>query len=245
MPKKWFPLENNPEVMADYVRRMGADGGSFDITDVLGFDEELLALVPQPVKAVMLLYPISSEIDASAQAAAVASKESAAEAIKSGLWYTHQTVGNACGTIALIHASINAILQGQMTLVEESNDVNSKTVWLRELLQATAEMTPAERARFIEESTDLEALHVSAADQGQSRQEALDADIDLHFVTFVSHNGKLWELDGRATGPILRSERCPPDALLEESAKAIKQYITAVAEKNPTNAMMFAATALL
>eukprot|EP00658_Telonema_sp_P-2_P067173 TRINITY_DN5610_c0_g1_i2.p1 TRINITY_DN5610_c0_g1~~TRINITY_DN5610_c0_g1_i2.p1 ORF type:complete len:191 (-),score=49.01 TRINITY_DN5610_c0_g1_i2:141-713(-) len=190
----------------------------------------------------MLLYPISDGSDKAVKACAELCKTQSDKALQNGLWYTHQTVSNACGTIALVHAAVNAVAQGTMGLEDVGG---ADGVWLRDLIKATADMTPADRARYIEESDSLENLHGSAANQGQSHQEDINAEINLHFVTFVCHRGQLWELDGRAPGPILRSENCPSEALLTESAKVIQNYIKLVAEKNPKNALMFAATALL
>ena len=71
--KKWLPLESNPEVIASFAHTLGlpADVGFHDI---FGFDPDLLAMVPQPVHAVLLLFPIT---DASERARAEMREEQA------------------------------------------------------------------------------------------------------------------------------------------------------------------------
>lgn len=50
---KWPPLESNPEVFTDYLHKIGLDP-SVAVGEVFGFDEELLAFLPQPIFAVIL-----------------------------------------------------------------------------------------------------------------------------------------------------------------------------------------------
>lgn len=225
MPKKWIPLESNPDVITEFAGRIGLDTAQFSFHDVFGLDPEvrvqqtrwcsvgrtvwwfvhgvlpgqahthrggaqqlalrrgeplahshrahrvdvllgsrrlshqLLAMVPQPVLAVLLLFPITKEsdeadkkgapcvglcaarrtlardlaqqctmawmrlaqppdagtcardvtpttADAERQAAAGAGDAAAQPAQQQPLqpYYMKQTIGNACGTIAMLHA---------------------------------------------------------------------------------------------------------------------------------------------
>ena len=102
MGKKWLPLESNPEVMASFAHTLGlpADVG---FHDVFGFDPDLLAMVPQPVHAVLLLFPITdaSEKAKDEEAARIAAE---GQVVSDKVYYMRQTIGNACGTIGIIHA---------------------------------------------------------------------------------------------------------------------------------------------
>lgn len=57
----WMPLESNPEVINNYVQKIGFDTSSFLFYDILGIEEWAQALIPQPALAVMLLYPIKEK----------------------------------------------------------------------------------------------------------------------------------------------------------------------------------------
>lgn len=41
MPKKWIPLESNPEVITDFASRIGLDTKQWAFHDVFGLDEEV------------------------------------------------------------------------------------------------------------------------------------------------------------------------------------------------------------
>ena len=46
----WVPLEANPELFTAWCERLGLDTQRYAFHDVFGLDEELLAMVPQPVQ---------------------------------------------------------------------------------------------------------------------------------------------------------------------------------------------------
>uniref|UniRef100_A0A061SEX6 Ubiquitin carboxyl-terminal hydrolase n=1 Tax=Tetraselmis sp. GSL018 TaxID=582737 RepID=A0A061SEX6_9CHLO len=104
--KRWLPLESNPEVMTTFLGQLGVDTSKWAFCDIFGLDQELLAMVPQPVLAVLMLFPITDETEKARQKEEDQISESG-QRLSSDVWFTKQTVGNACGTIGLIHAVAN------------------------------------------------------------------------------------------------------------------------------------------
>ena len=49
----WPALESNPEVFTQYMHKIGMSK-NWAIGEVFGFDEDLLAFLPQPVQAVIV-----------------------------------------------------------------------------------------------------------------------------------------------------------------------------------------------
>jgi len=186
--------------------------------DVYGLDESLLGMVSQPVKAVVLLFPISTESEARR-------KQEDEEILSKGqpeldptIFWIKQTISNACGTMGLIHAIANS----DATLVPESP--------LAKFIDQCIDKTPEERAKLLETTPLFADIHAQAASSGQSAVPT-DLDTNLHFTCFVtapSSRGadredssmRLIELDGRRAGPI---DRGVSTDLLKDAAKVIQE----------------------
>ncbi|KAH6818017.1 ubiquitin C-terminal hydrolase 3 [Perilla frutescens var. frutescens] len=210
--KRWLPLEANPDVMNQFLWGLGVSPDEGECFDVYGLDEELLEMVPKPVLAVLFLYPITtqSEEERIQQDSSVKVKESS-----SGVYFMKQTVGNACGTIGLLHAVGN--ITSEIKLVEGS--------YLDKFFKSTANMDPSERAAFLETDREMEVAHSVAATGGDT--EASD-NVDTHFICFTCVNGQLFELDGRRAGPISHGASSA-NTVLQDAAKVIQKII----QKNP------------
>lgn len=214
MPKKWFPLESNPDVMNSYASKMGLDVTQYAFTDVFSTEDWALAMVPRPVVGVVMLFPIkeASEAHRDAERAAI---ERDGQTISEKVYYMKQTIGNACGTVGIIHSIANARCQ------EVSAGLVTAGSYLDRLFTTTATMTPAERADYLEADDEIEVTHESAAAEGQSAQEE---DVNTHFVCFTHVDGCLYELDGRKAFPINHGATTT-DTLLEDACAVVKQFM--------------------
>jgi len=185
--KRWFPLESNPEVINSFVKKLGMDTATFSFCDVLSTEDWALDMIQGPVLAVLFLFPLKES-----QVGFRAGTEPVSEATGEGqIFFTKQIVDNACGTIAILHALTNS--KSALTIEEGS--------YLERFFVETVNLTPIERGDFIGASDEIEVVHVESADEGVSEQIAID-DVTNHFVCFISHNNRIYELDGRQSAPI-------------------------------------------
>ncbi|PWN51474.1 cysteine proteinase [Violaceomyces palustris] len=187
MVGKWIPLESNPDLFNLWSEKMGLNLFDYRFHDIYGMDEELLSLVPRPVEAVLFLFRLTEENER-------LSREEEVEEEGGRLIWFKQLIGNACGTIALLHSILNSkasssILPGSPLekLLEESKLLKDG--------QARGELLCGSEA--------LEKVHQEIARLGEKEEEE---DVDLHFVCFVrggEEGDLIYLLDGRRKGPLL------------------------------------------
>ncbi|KAI4364836.1 hypothetical protein MLD38_020875 [Melastoma candidum] len=208
--KRWLPLEANPDVMNQFLWGLGLPQDEAECFDVYGFDDELLEMVPKPVLAVLFLFPITPQSEEER-----IQQETNVKEPSSNVYFMKQTVGNACGTIALLHALGN--IRSRISLTNGS--------YFDRFFKSTSNMDPLQRATFLENDRDMEVAHSVAATAGET--EALE-NVETHFICFACVDGELYELDGRKSGPIVHGPSTPSQ-LLQDASKVIKGMI----EKNP------------
>lgn len=200
---RWLPLESNPDVMTKFLVNLGVSP-EWSVVDVLGFDPELLAFVPQPVAALILLYPVST----------CSSSDEGRESETDSVYFIKQTIHNACGTIALIHAVSNN--RDKLQLSDGS--------LLKNFLDTTESLSPAEKGKALEASEDVCTSHATCAQEGQTAPPALNDELDYHFIALVERGGRLYELDGRKKGPIDHGPTTPEN-LLNDAAAVCREFI--------------------
>lgn len=176
-------------------------------------------MVPQPVLATLLLFPLTE----AAEAAKNAEEEAAMAAGgrpegPKGLYFMRQTIGNACGTIGLLHALGN---------VQDSVSFEGKS-FLERFFAMTQSLSPSERGQRLEHPTadgpDIDAAHAAAANEGNTRPPAMDEVVSLHFVALVVVDGQIWELDGRKSGPVSHGP-ASRETILQDSTAVLKKFM--------------------
>ncbi|XP_021273005.1 ubiquitin carboxyl-terminal hydrolase isozyme L3 isoform X4 [Numida meleagris] len=232
-------------------------------------EPELLSMVPRPVCAVLLLFPITEKYETFRTEEEERIKAKGQD-VKSSVYFMKQTINNACGTIGLIHAIANNR--------EKMNfETNSS---LKKFLEDSLSMTPEERAKYLETYEAIRVTHESSAHEGQTEQSTLtvavsyndegideqhaledaevnvcrsckdvdlscrapsiDEKVDLHFIALVNVGGHLYELDGRKPFPINHGETSD-DSFLEDAIEVCKKFMERDPEELRFNAIALSA----
>ncbi|GBE83594.1 Ubiquitin carboxyl-terminal hydrolase YUH1 [Sparassis crispa] len=223
----WIPLESNPEVLNRWANQAGLVASQAQFEDVYGLDPDLLALVSQPVKAVVLLFPITDGYEEQRKLEDARIVAHGQHPVDPTIFWMKQTISNACGTMGIIHAVANS----DVTLAPESP--------LAEFIEECQTKTPEERAKTLETTPLFAKIHSQAATTGQSAVPT-DLNTNLHFTCFVkapdppriegvvtNEFARLIELDGRRAGPV---DRGICTDLLQDVARFVKDcYVSQTA----------------
>jgi len=229
--KNWFPLESSPELLNKYISTLGVSLSQCSFHDVYGVDDDLLSMVPSPVFAVLLLFPHSeSQIEFSKKEQnlleiaqnqqkekgiriEIDEENKSQNEIKNSIFHIKQSIGNACGTIGILHSILNN--------VEDLSLDQHK--FLYQFYQKGKNKNFIERGQLLEDSDDIEESHQAVAAEGKSDINH-EINENLHFICFTHKLGFLWELDGMKTQPICHGP-CDKDNVLTNSIRIIKEFM--------------------
>ncbi|PVU96085.1 hypothetical protein BB561_001401 [Smittium simulii] len=207
----WAPLESNPEVLNEFLKYLGVKD-SVGFHDVYGLDDELLMMVPQPCLSLVFLFPTSALSTEKRLEIANKNVFNDQDQNKISPYFVKQTIRNACGAIAVIHSLSN-----------NTNSISLEDGIFQKFLKSTQDLSSLEKGNFLEKTSEFANANSIISSQGQTTPVSADADIDLHFVSFVLNNGYLVELDGRLEHPIIHAKS---DNLLSSAASVIKKYMS-------------------
>jgi len=214
--ERWAALESNPEVLTRFCHLMGVKEG-WEVVDVWGLDPDLLALVPQPVVSLVLLFPTKNSDGTKARQFNVVEKQE----IDDKVYYLRQLEGhldNACGTIAMLHSLLNNRsilgLEGGEGVVEK-------------FYNQSKEMDGEQRGKFLDTYQDIVNVHNMLVGEGQSNTVESEK-VCHHFVCLTGVDGHLVELDGAYnSGPLVVEKIQDGDTLLTSAARFVQnKYIT-------------------
>ena len=143
-----------------------------------------------------------------------------------------QTIGHACGLMALLHAVFN---------LEGGRYVRPGTT-IDALRQQAILLRPRERAQLLYDSSFIEEAHMDAASRGSSNVPSPREENRHHFLAFVQTNGKVWELNGGMKGPLFRGVLGEDEDLLSERGLEVTaQDFLIAAEQTGCNEMSIVA----
>ncbi|KAI8722314.1 Ubiquitin carboxyl-terminal hydrolase [Fusarium sp. LHS14.1] len=218
--KVFIPLENNPEVFNKLIHNLGVSE-KLGFYDVYSVDEpDLLAMIPRPVHALIFITPTPMYYR-------VRENDPGSEELTydgSGpdepvTWYK-QTIGNACGLIALLHSVSNGSAK---EFIVPGSDLDN-------LLKQALPLKPLPRADLLYNSAELEKAHMAAAVTGDTVAPASQEPVGYHFISFVKgENGHLYDLEGGWGGPIDRGALADDEDLLSDKAleATVKKFTNA------------------
>lgn len=195
--------------MSHLIHQLGLPQ-TFGFSDVFSIDEpDLLAFVPRPSHALLLVFPVSKTYEASRLSEDTPLPEYTGSGPQEPVMWFKQTIRNACGLIGLLHAVSNG--EPRKHVIPGSD--------LEKLLAEAEPLDPLKRADLLYESKALESAHADAAKLGDTQAPEAEDNVDLHFVAFVKgSDGRLWELDGRRKGPLERGVLGEDEDALSEKA---------------------------
>lgn len=158
---------------------------------------------------------------------------STAKDYNNDVWFIKQRIGNACGTIGLLHALLNTPEGLQQTFEPDS--------WLSNFASlCPPQLDPIAKAETLENDNKIATLHdeATSSESNATNRGNLDDDIITHFIALVCVKNVLYELDGRKLGPI-KHGTTTPQTLLSDSCAVIKEFM-----KRDPNEMRFTILAL-
>lgn len=208
-PMKTFaPIECNPDVFNDYLGALQVT--NYQFADVYGLDEELLQFVPRPVRAILLVFPISKRYE---QYREQADKSQTSDSTAN---WSAQTISNSCGTMALIHALANGVPQDSLG-----------SGFGNELITQFNKLPAQARPEYLENSKELEQVHQKVANAGDTEVPADLDSVESHYVCITKHGNELVELDGRRKGPVVRANGIEEVDILQvpQTIEIIKEFI--------------------
>lgn len=166
---------------------------TLSFTDVYSLNEpSLLALVPRPVLALIAIIPFTptwGDVRKEEDENPSTYPDHASLDHEDGIVWFKQTIGEACGTYALVHSLLNlpkSYIKPDSILAKIRDDASGLK---NELVE--------ERARLLYDNKEIEVAHQEAAVQGVSEVPEIGEDTGVgHFIAFIKKNGRLWELEG-------------------------------------------------
>ena len=177
--------------------------------DVYSLNEpELLAHIPRPVLALLVIIPLTPAWDRDRTAEDVGKSDYAGSGSEEPVIWFKQTIGHACGSIGLLHCAINGPAAEH---IQPGSDLEAIRI-------AAVPLSMTERAAMLYDSVPFETAHKSVEEVGDTCAIPPADDTGQHFVAFVKADGKLWELEGSRKGPLERGSLSDDEDVLSPRA---------------------------
>jgi ubiquitin carboxyl-terminal hydrolase L3 len=249
--KTFLPLESNPEIFTSLAHNLGLSS-ALKFTEGYDLDEDV-----GEVLAYVLAFPTDEGYDERHDnddgnhkretehgGTEVGSKQGdekdgvERKADGEGVFWLRQTIHNACGLYALLHATCNGEARKQISITPPSpllplsilsilSNATNITPEPNSILQTLLTTLSLHHSSFLSTSPDLETFYTTAATSGDTRTPEQGEEVDWHYTCFVPGPDVrvLFELDGDRWGPLERGVLADDGSDFGEKARGtIKEY---------------------
>lgn len=103
--KHYIPLESNPDVFTHLIRELGVK--QLEFQDILSIDPDLLAMIPRPVLALVLIVPTTEKYETQKAREEASRREYTGYGDAEDVIWFQQSINNACGLYAILHSVCN------------------------------------------------------------------------------------------------------------------------------------------
>eukprot|EP00929_Paragymnodinium_shiwhaense_P112837 TRINITY_DN81105_c0_g1_i1.p2 TRINITY_DN81105_c0_g1~~TRINITY_DN81105_c0_g1_i1.p2 ORF type:complete len:370 (-),score=125.10 TRINITY_DN81105_c0_g1_i1:192-1301(-) len=211
----WCTIESDPGVFTALVEEVGVKGAVFE--EIYSLDADSFAqLDAERTFGLVFLFKWQTQDDS----------RTTVDANEHGLFFANQVIENACATQAILSVIMNS--------ESDKLDIGPH---LREFKEFSMALDPQMKGLAIGNSEVIRKAHNSFRHQSsfeivQDKDEKGDA---FHFIGYICHAGKVYELDGLKPGPILVGDVPAGQSWLEpvrlEIQRRIEAYSSKAAEK--------------
>lgn len=234
MTRSVIPLESNPEIFNALSYKLGLSP-VLQFHDVYSItDADMLAFLPQPIYAVIMLFPITEGYENHRHRQDAGKPDVYGNESFQDIKWFKQTIGNACGLYALLHILSNL-----------PSDFIIKNLILKEtfLSQLKSTSTTADVSKLVDNLEQNIQLDSNYGNQGQTEAPEADTTVNLHFITFVKgKDNHLYELDGRRKGPVDLGESVADNNILNDQKliDEVQFFMNNTDEENRNNFALMA-----
>lgn len=200
--------ENNPIVMNQLAVKLGLSP-ELQFYDVYSLDEpELLAYIPRPALALLVIIPLTSAWDQSRKTEDAGKRDYDGFGHEEPVIWPKQTIGHACGSIGLLHSTING---PAADFIQPGSD-------LAALRNRAIPLEMTERAEMLYNNIPFELAQKSVEQAGDTLAMPAAENLGQHFAAFVKTEGKVWELERARMGHIQRESLTDDEDVLSPHA---------------------------
>jgi len=212
----WCTIESDPGVFTSLVEEIGVKGAVFE--EIYSLDQDTFAQVDaERTYGLVFLFKWQTQDDSRATV----------DAAEHGLFFANQVIENACATQAILSVLMNS--------ESDKLDIGPN---LREFKEFAVALDPQMKGLAIGNSEVIRKAHNSFRHQSSFEivQEKDEKGEAFHFIGYICHAGKVYELDGLKQGPILIGDVPAGQSWLEPARAEIQRRIEAYSSKQAASA---------